>query len=284
MKQRRAKTLAAMFGVAVIAIYAAGALWTGTIDPFARRPVLDGLSPPPPYRWVSPPPDVADRNQTPGKGSATVTFKTDGQSAGRFISTTDGQVTVIIGSQTFARPSGSTATGVAVEIDPLAPVAYADAPNGLAIAGNVYRISGTYVPDGGSAEPAKTYALHLQYPAVATSALAVPPEHTILYSPDGKAWTKLTTTDSPVALSATAPNVTTLGLFAVATPTTPSSGPSPLIIAVVAGLFVTIIVIIAFASGAVGPLRRQSGMPSLNDEDEDDDDDDDDDDAGTAGG
>jgi hypothetical protein len=272
MKQRRATTAAIVFGVAVIAIYAAGAVWTGAIDPFARRPVLDGLSPPPPYRWVSPPPDVADRNQTPGKGSATVTFKTGGQSAGRFISTTDGQVTVIIGSQTFARPSGSAATGVDVSIDPLAPTSYAEAPSGLAIAGNVYRISGTYVPDGGSAEAAKAYALHMQYPAVATSALAVPPEHTILYSPDGKAWTKLTTTDSPVALQATAPNVTTLGLFAVATPAKPSSGPSPVIIAVVAGLFVTIIVIIAFASGAVGPLRRQEDLRALSRDIDDEDD------------
>jgi hypothetical protein len=214
---------------------------------------------------------LASTNKPPSSGSATVTFKTDGKSAGRFISTSDGQVTVIIGSQTFARPAGSTATGVSVSIEPLAPTPYAEAPNGLAIAGNIYRITGTYTPDGGNADPAKGYALHMQYPAVATSALAVPPEHTVLFSPDGKAWTKLPTTDSPIGLQATAPGVTTLGLFAVATPAKPSPGPSPVVIGVVAGLFVTIIAVIAFASGAVGPLRRSEDLERLRDDDDDED-------------
>jgi hypothetical protein len=275
MKQRRTAIAVIVLGLAAIAVYAAGAVLTGAIDPFARRPVLDGTAPPPPYRWVSPPSDLASSNKAPSSGSATVTFKTDGQSAGRFISTGDGQVTLIVDSQTFARPSGSTATGVDVSIEPLSADSYAEAPSGLAIAGNVYRITGTYAPDGGVAEPAKKYALHMQYPAVATSALAVPPEHTVLYSPDGKAWTKLPTTDSPVGLQVTAPSVTTLGLFAVATPAKPSSGPSPLIIAVVAGLFVTIIVIIAFASGAVGPLRRRDDLAAAAALAGDDDDDDD---------
>ena len=52
-------------GLAVAIAYAALAGLSGWLSPLARGPLLDGLGPPQPYRWVNPPPALASTNQPP---------------------------------------------------------------------------------------------------------------------------------------------------------------------------------------------------------------------------
>ena len=51
--------LALLAGVGIVTLYLAGAAVSGRASILARRPLLDGLAPPTPYRWVNPPPDLA---------------------------------------------------------------------------------------------------------------------------------------------------------------------------------------------------------------------------------
>jgi len=53
MSRPRAAFLA---GIGIVLLYLAGATLSGRASLLARRPLLDGLAPPVPYRWVKPPP------------------------------------------------------------------------------------------------------------------------------------------------------------------------------------------------------------------------------------
>ena len=58
--------VALLAGVGIVLLYLAGAAVSGRASILARRPLLDGLAPPTPYRWVNPPPDLAAGLRLPG--------------------------------------------------------------------------------------------------------------------------------------------------------------------------------------------------------------------------
>jgi hypothetical protein len=192
----------------------AGAGWLGLVR---GRPLLDSFVPPPPYRWVSPPPELAAGNQSPATGTFTVHLGPDGSQAGVF-STPDLQATLILEKGAIAPAHGSAS--VRLSIKPLDPATLAAPPSGITIAGNAYRFEAAYRPGG---EPVKSLTgparVELIYPATAGTY-----HHRTLQLPDGStSWRRLTTTDTAPQLQ-TISDVTSLGVFAVGQVGKPSGG------------------------------------------------------------
>ena len=212
------RSLAIWTGALAIAAYAAGSLVSARLG-VQPAPMLDGLNPPPPYRWVEPPPDLAATNDEPAGGSFTVDLTNKGSTAGAF-STPDSQATIIVSEGSIASAQGQER--VRIELNPLDPDQLGAPPSGLEFAGNAYRITATYEP--GEQEIAEVTAgadqrVVLVYPAAASESghQAV----TLLSSADGQKWTRLETNDSGVQQQAQA-TFEVFGYFAVARPPAPT--------------------------------------------------------------
>ncbi len=203
--------VALVLGVAATASYLAGAALSGHLSILARLPVLDGLTPPPPYRWVSPPPSLAAGNKPATGKKFTIALKPAGSVAGVF-ATPDGQANLVLSQNAIPR-SGQDAS-VSLSIEPLAPSGLGAPPDGFTIQGNVYRVQASYSPSGAPVGTlrAPSEAI-LSYPAAAGPHR----RHFLLESADGKTWTKLPDSiDSAGQLQVTA-TITSLGNLAVAT-------------------------------------------------------------------
>ena len=211
---------AVLTGLLVAAAYLAGALASGGLSPWARRPLLDGLAPRAPYRWVKPPPELAASNKTPSSGHFEVKLTAAGSQVGAF-STQDTQVTLIMGENAFKPSSGQS--GVAVEVAPVDPGSLGAAPADLLIAGNAYRVDGSYLPAKRKIEQVDgELSIGLVYPLLA-AAVADPAGHVLLHSRDGRTWKQLPSVDVPSTHQVNA-QLTELGYVMVAIP--PGSGAS----------------------------------------------------------
>jgi hypothetical protein len=186
--------VALLAGVGIVLLYLAGAAVSGRASILARRPLLDGLAPPTPYRWVNPPPELAAANKPPASTRFTVKLQADGSRLGAF-STGDGQINLVLSEGAIPPRSGQTEVEVAV--DPVDPATLGPPSSGLVVAGNAYRIQASYRPSG-----AKVTALGgqssvgLVYPLLAT-AVADVGGHVVLSSADGRSWKQLASTDTP---------------------------------------------------------------------------------------
>jgi len=209
----RSRARAVATAVALVGAYLVGAIVSGHLSVAARHPLLDGFSGPQPYRWVSPPPNLASSNKPPSSGSLVVRFGPNG-SIGGVASTNDLQATLVLSDASFPRASGQTS--VKITVVPVDPGTLGRLPAGLTPHGNAYRISAAYQPGGRAAPLAKNADLALVYPATVTAGLTVV-QHTILASGDGHRWIRQPTTDAPVAQQATA-SVHALGYFVVGAP------------------------------------------------------------------
>jgi hypothetical protein len=186
--------VALLAGVGVVALYLAGAAVSGRASILARRPLLDGLAPPTPYRWVNPPPDLAASNKPPASTRFTVELTATGSRLGAF-STSDGQINLVLSEG--AVPARPGQTGVEVAVDPVDPATLGPAPSGLVVAGNAYRIQASYQPSGDEVEAlGGQSSVGLVYPLLAT-AVADPGGHRVLSSADGRTWEVLPSTDTP---------------------------------------------------------------------------------------
>ena len=186
--------LALLAGVGIVALYLAGAAISGRASILARRPLLDGLAPPTPYRWVSPPPELAASNRPPASARFTVELTAEGSQLGAF-STSDGQVNLVLSQG--AVPPRPRQTGVEVRIEPVDPATLGPAPSGLVVAGNAYLIEASYQPSGDAVEAlGGQSSVGLVYPLLNT-AVADPGGHQVLLSPDGRVWEALPSTDTP---------------------------------------------------------------------------------------
>ena len=167
------------------------------------RPYLDGYTPPPPYRWVSPPPNLAKSNQPPTSGTTTIGL-TDGSSDAAGAFTDDGQITVSFNPGTFTDSTGQT--GVLVQITPLVP--QPASPAGVIADGNVYSMKATFVPNGKPATELHTpVLLDMRYPSHKPDAI---------YRVDGKNWTPLDNSTVQELLLTIDARSTQLGTFAAA--------------------------------------------------------------------
>jgi hypothetical protein len=186
--------LVLLAGVGIVVLYLAGAAVSGRASILARRPLLDGLAPPTPYRWVNPPPEQAANNKPPASTRFTVELTAQGSRLGAF-STSDGQINLVLSEG--AIPARPGQTGVEVAVDPVDPATLGPAPSGLVVAGNAYRIQASYRPSGRRVETlGGQSSVGLVYPLLAM-AVADPGGHVVLSSADGRAWERLPSTDTP---------------------------------------------------------------------------------------
>ena len=181
-------------GIGIVVLYLAGAVVSGRASMLARRPLLDGLAPPTPYRWVHPPPELAAGNKPPASTRFTVELTASGSRLGAF-STSDGQLNLVLSQGAFpARPGQS---GVEVAVDPVDPATLGPPPLGLIVAGNAYRIQASYRPSGRKvATVGGDSSVGLVYPLLATP-VADPSGHVVLSSADGRSWEQVPSTDTP---------------------------------------------------------------------------------------
>jgi hypothetical protein len=127
-------------------------------------PLFDGLGPPPPYRWVSPPPDSAAPNEPPLPGIGEVLLTRRPQNF--TVSTEDGQGVLAGRSNAFLRQPRQRA--VLVNITPLDPAGLGPPPAGLIFDGNAYQFEATYASSGEEAALDSEVQVILRYPRHAT--------------------------------------------------------------------------------------------------------------------
>jgi hypothetical protein len=196
-------------GLALVAAWAALAAWSGRLTPLARLPLLDGLGPAAPYRWVSPPPDLAADNQPPSAGEFTLQLVPDGV-LGQVALTSDGQVTVIVSDGAIGPHRGDST--VRLNVEPLDPGTLPPPGHGLVTFGNAYRLTATYEPSGTPVRGLEgEIDLILLYPVTPNVHAA---SHEMLRSASGEAWTSLKSTDS-VAQQQVQARIPGLGTFVV---------------------------------------------------------------------
>ena len=246
------RSLAAAAGVAAVAAYIAGSFVSARFGA-APAPMLDGLNPPPPYRWVDPPPELAADNEEPAGGSFELELTNKGSTAGAF-STPDSQATVIVSEGSIAPAQGEER--VRIELTPLDPSSLGDPPSDLEFAGNAYRITATYEPgevEVAEVTPGADQRVVLVYPAAAAA-----PEHepvTLLSSADGEEGDRVETNDASVQLQAQA-SFERFGYFVVARPPVASDLSSSAI-----GVIILSVVLVVL--GALVIMRNvRRGRPS----------------------
>jgi hypothetical protein len=167
-------------GAAAVAVYVAAVVATMSFGGHRVRPLYEGFTPPPPYRWVKPPAAFKAGNQPPQKGDANVPLTPSGSRQASAV-TGDSQVVVNLPEGAFAAHGEDVS--VHVHIEPLDPGRLGPPPPGLQADGNAYRIDANYVPSNQAASPlAKPGNAFLVVPSSPTA---------LLYSPDGKAWARL---------------------------------------------------------------------------------------------
>src|SRR2546423_14759490 len=87
----------------------------------AIPPVYDGIIvPPEPYRWESPPPNLAAGNKPPLPGDVTLPIQ-NGQVAGGGVQTGDNQAVMYFGPGAFKAPAGATRGQGTIAADPKPP-------------------------------------------------------------------------------------------------------------------------------------------------------------------
>jgi hypothetical protein len=182
---------------AVVGLYAGLAALSGHLSPIARSPLLDGLGPTQPYRWVKPPPSLASTNQPPSPSVFTAKFTKNGY-PGKVFVTSDAQVILSVQSKAFPPHAGDTA--VALTLTPVDPGTLGPLPDGRQPFGNAYRLTAVYRPSGAPAPaPSPPIDLVLLYPVTPNLHAAT---HSVYASPDGTSWTALQGTDAPAAQTA----------------------------------------------------------------------------------
>jgi hypothetical protein len=206
------------WGIVIVAVYIAGGIASGHLSPIARRPLLDGFIPPAPYRWVDPPPELANSNLPPASGRSRIPIGPQGSQAA-FMATDDAQVTLNGPKGAFPARPGSEA--VVMTIEPVDPASVGPLPGELSVKGNVYLIAATYQPGGDPVRrlDAPIVAI-LTYPALSNDLGT----HTLLVSRDGTRWKRLKTHDQHATKQVNG-ELRSLGYLAVASAPLSSAGP-----------------------------------------------------------
>jgi hypothetical protein len=183
---------------AVLLAYLAGATASG-LHLSGRRPPLDEVALPAAYRWARPVASpVAPTTQPVTEFELRFRGRPPRSDLGG-LSTWDDQFFVVFREGAVRPRSGQTS--VHIEVTPVDPAALGPRPQGLQAVGNAYRLQISYAPSG---RPIEGFAGEVRagfsYSLAASTALA---DLTLMYSRDGRAWTRLETADAPSVREAT---------------------------------------------------------------------------------
>lgn len=198
-----------------MAAYLAAAVLTTHISPRGVRPLFEGFQPPPAYRWVKPPPDLAAANQKPSVLNFDVAVSAQG-SKGKAGDVDTSQIILNLPDGAF--PSHGADTSVTMTATPVDPATVGPPPPpGQQFQGNAYRITAVYKPSGAATGPMATPGnIILRYPTHAT---------TLLFTPDGKAWQTLKTLDFGGGNQQLGGDLAQLGTYVLAGPPVQSNAP-----------------------------------------------------------
>lgn len=223
-------------GIGVAAAFLALAWVSATWSPLGRGPVLDGLGPLAPYRWVNPPPGVADESP-PMSGSFELAVDDEG-SEPDVLFTPDDQVTLVMDRGAIGAEPGLRS--VTIDLTPLDPSTLGSLPAGLKPFGNALRIDAAGVDRfDGQVDVVLLYPETVMFHATS---------HEILWSVDGSAWEQLETTETLATQQAQAtleaPGYVVVGAFPVPHPSaSAAAAPSdagdtsmPIVVAVVGAI------------------------------------------------
>jgi hypothetical protein len=124
--------------VVVVLGYVGALVLTMRLGPEHARPLYDGFTGPPSYRWVDPPDFFASGNQPPSGTSSEVPVGRSGSQAVG-VATPDGQLVLDLPRGAISpQPDARTAT---IHIQPLASGGLGRLPGGLRPNGNAYRVT-----------------------------------------------------------------------------------------------------------------------------------------------
>jgi hypothetical protein len=176
--------------VAAVVVYVLAA-WAVTPGFF------DGIAPPQPYRWVSPPPQFRSSNQQPESGGQSVKVGSNGKVDPATVFTNDGQAAIAFVPGAFVAPADHAAVSIDIKPQPVFPN-----PAGITLSTNVYCVTSTSPLAAG-----QQVLVTLQY----SSSLPAPSD-VYVYQSSGP-WQKIgnTGTAAPFYISARSG---TLGCFA----------------------------------------------------------------------
>ena len=166
------------------------------------RPLYDGLAPPAPYRYVNPPPDLAEDNETPLRAVGTLLLGEEGSGA-RTVATADGQALVVFADG--AVPPRNGEEEVSVRVTPFDTTPLPPGPGDLEITGNAYRVEAVYAGSNDAVELREPATVVLRYPIHATVMLGL----------SGSRWQRLESQVAEASLQLFA-ETTQLGTFASA--------------------------------------------------------------------
>ncbi len=238
----RRKALVA--GLVFMTVYATSALLSGHLSPLAKGPLLDGIGPPQPYRWVDPPPDLAATNQPPSSGVFHVPLDPNGSRPEVFV-TSDNQITIVVPQGAFPLKAGQIE--IVLKVTPLDPATLASPGANVSVFGNAYRLQATYQPSGARVDLKLPLDAILLYPVTPNLHASV---HTLYTSPDGKTWTAQEGSDSLAQQQAEGP-MPALGYVMVAgkpgaSTVTPAGGSSG------SGSTAIVLIVLAACVGLIG--------------------------------
>jgi hypothetical protein len=146
------------WGVVAAGFYILSALLVASIGQ-PVLPLFDGLGPPQPYRWVTPPPEVAATNEPATPGTGKVSLK--GPPQNFFVTTEDGQAAIAGLSTAWVREPRQSVT---VNLTPLDPQDVGPPPRGLIFDGNAYQVEAVYTRSGDQAVLEDKVQVILRYP------------------------------------------------------------------------------------------------------------------------
>src|SRR2546427_2436526 len=113
LSHRRDRRRALAIGSVAVATYAMLAAISGRLSPLARGPLLDGIGPAQPYRWVNPPPDLAATNVEPSSGVFSLELDANGVRP-KVLVTSDNQATINVPAGAIAAHPGARSVEVMV--------------------------------------------------------------------------------------------------------------------------------------------------------------------------
>lgn len=205
----------------------------------------DGIAPPQPYRWVSPPPQFKSNNQQPLPGHATVRVGSNGVVDPGNVFTQDGQAAISFVPGAFVPPPDRSPVTIDIK-----PVAQFPDPGQIHMSTNVYCVTSS-----SSMTQGKDVLVTLQF-----SDQLPAPSDIYAYQNDGP-WQKIGNTGAaaPFYVSARA---TALGCFAAGYPANARQSAAgarvgggqtlPIIVAIA-------ILVVVLAGVPLAVLRRRSG-------------------------
>jgi hypothetical protein len=158
--------LTLILGIVASGLYIASASIVWRAVPV--RILYEGDAPPPPYRWVQPPPNLSGDNEAPLPGAGTVMLAPTGSRPGS-TTTGDGQASIVFPEGSIAPRAGESR--VEVRVTPLSPATLGPPPQGLRFHGNAYRVEAFYATSRDPVALSRPATMVVRYPVHATELL-----------------------------------------------------------------------------------------------------------------